>query len=178
LVTQNVDCLHRRAGSNKVIDLHGRLDRVICMDCQHIVWRSDFQVTLQARNPQSINWRAQVLPDGDARLEEDGDSLFEIPTCEKCNGTLIPDVIFYGGHVPKSRVELAYRHLEYADSVLVVGSSLRVYSGFRFIRKAKEIGLPMYAINPGIMRGSEMFDMIVDDEALAVLPTLLEQMSS
>src|SRR5689334_23651150 len=133
LVTQNVDGLHQRAGSRAVIDLHGRLDEVVCMDCGARAPRDAVQSLMAAANP---HWRASftTAPDGDADIDAAAIDGFEPPRCDRCDGLLKPDVVFFGENVPGGRVQDARDALSGADALLVVGSSLMVYSGFRFVR--------------------------------------------
>jgi NAD-dependent SIR2 family protein deacetylase len=152
LVTQNVDGLHRAAGSRNVIDLHGVLSRIRCLDCGRVSRRSEFQARLAQENP---GWRAvtrAIAPDGDARLGDADLSLFRVPDCPECGGLLKPDVVFFGEAVPAGRVRRATVALEEADALLVVGSSLMVYSGFRFARLAGELGKPVAIVNRGRTR--------------------------
>lgn len=152
LVTQNVDGLHRAAGSRNVIDLHGVLGRIRCLGCGRVSQRSAFQARLARENP---GWHAvtrAVAPDGDARLGEADISQFRVPDCRDCGGLLKPDVVFFGEAVPAGRVRQATAALEEADALLVVGSSLMVYSGFRFARLARELGKPVAIVNRGRTR--------------------------
>jgi NAD-dependent SIR2 family protein deacetylase len=149
LVTQNVDRLHQRAGSQRAIDLHGRLDRVVCLDCGERVRREDLQRVLQRRNPHFASLAAASAPDGDAYLEDVAFEDVDVPTCRTCGGMLKPDVVFFGETVPTETVDLAKQALDRAEAVLVVGSSLMVYSGYRFCRLAAEQNKPIAAISPG-----------------------------
>lgn len=173
LVTQNVDGLHQAAGQHNVVDLHGRLDRVKCLGCDWQGSRAGIQTKLRQLNPglpqQSI--RRVVLPDGDAEVEAAQPRL-EIPACSDCGGTLMPDVVFFGGSVPKQRVEKAKGGLHKADAVLVIGSSLSVFSGFRFCRLAHQLDKPLYIVNRGVTRADELATgkVTVDcDDALAAV---------
>jgi NAD-dependent SIR2 family protein deacetylase len=130
LLTQNVDRLHQAAGSTNVIDLHGRLDQVRCMGCERRMPRAAFQDELARANPSWAALEAEDAPDGDAYLETEFAS-FIVPPCCQCGGVLKPDVVFFGENVPRGRVDSAARHLARADAVLVVGSSLMVYSSAR-----------------------------------------------
>ncbi len=177
IVTQNVDRLHSLAGSHNVIDLHGRIDQVICLDCKNTISRDEYQPRLIAINPNLDEYASKVLPDGDAQIDDFDMSQIRIPECESCGGTLMPDVVFFGGTVPKERVNLAYEKLAESDCCLVIGSSLTVFSGFRFPRWANENKIPLFAINQGQMRGEELFDLIVSDESCEVLlPKLVDQL--
>jgi NAD-dependent SIR2 family protein deacetylase len=151
LVTQNVDGLHEAAGSRNVIDLHGRVDVVRCMSCAMRLPREHVQSALIALNSGS-DFAAADAPDGDADLENVDFAAFDVPTCNACGGVLKPDVVFFGESVPKDRVAQAMAALERADAMLVVGSSLMVYSGYRFARRMAEIGKPIAAINLGRTR--------------------------
>jgi len=162
LLTQNVDGLHQAAGSRNVIDLHGRIDTVRCMACEHRLPRADFQAELLRLNPGWAALDARAAPDGDADLELRDFSGFDIPTCPVCGGLLKPDVVFFGESVPRPRVDAAYSALEAADGVLVVGSSLMVYSGFRFVQRAAEHALPVAALNLGLTRADGLLSLKVE----------------
>lgn len=174
IITQNVDRLHSAAGAAGVIDLHGRLDQVICLGCGLTSKRADFQPRLVEHNPDLTAYAAKLLPDGDAQVDDYDMNQIKIPACESCGGTIMPDVVFFGGTVPKQRVDAAFKSLAEADCVLVVGSSLTVYSGFRFPRWAHQNGLPLYAINQGEMRGAELFDLILQESCEDALPTIAD----
>lgn len=152
LVTQNVDGLHARAGSVDVIDLHGCLDEVVCLDCGARRARASLQDELARRNPGWLGLDAAALPDGDADLDGLDFDGFATPSCERCGGLVKPDVVFFGENVPRARVAAAQQALAQADAMLVVGSSLMVYSGFRFARAAREAGLPLALLNRGVTR--------------------------
>lgn len=152
LVTQNVDRLHQRAGSARVLDLHGRLDQVRCLDCGDTQPRDDFQRRLAAANPGFSSGPATPRPDGDALLAADAVAGFTVPDCSRCGGILKPDVVFFGEAVPRDRVEQAREALAAADAVLAVGTSLMVWSAFRFLRAAAELGKPAAAVNLGRTR--------------------------
>jgi NAD-dependent SIR2 family protein deacetylase len=170
LVTQNVDGLHQRAGSRAVIDLHGRLDLVVCLGCGARRSRGDVQATIAAANP---GWRAaaSTAPDGDADIDASLIESFHAPRCERCGGPLKPDVVFFGENVPDARYEDARQALADADALLVAGSSLMVYSGFRFVRQAHEAGLPIAIVNRGRTRGDELAGLKIEDDVGAVLTT-------
>jgi NAD-dependent SIR2 family protein deacetylase len=172
LVTQNVDRLHQAAGSQKVIDLHGRLDVVRCLGCGATTPRETFQDELARRNPAWLALDAADAPDGDADLDHDFSS-FVVPACEACGGVLKPDVVFFGENVPRDVVASVQDHLAQADAMLVVGSSLMVYSGFRFVRMAEERGLPIAAVNLGRTRADELLTLKVEDSCETALAFLL-----
>ncbi len=162
LVTQNVDGLHTRAGHRAVIDLHGRIDQVICMDCRARSTRSDMQTRLGEANPSWIHLTADTAPDGDADLDRADFSSFRAPTCVDCGGLLKPDVVFFGENVPRERVAVTQAALAEADAMLVVGSSLMVYSGFRFARMAHERGLPLAILTRGVTRADDLSTLKLD----------------
>lgn len=169
LVTQNVDGLHSRAGSERVVDLHGRLDQVVCLDCGWGEDRPSWQGRLEAANPQ---WNQVVIawkPDGDAVLADEDTSRFDVPPCPACGGIVKPDVVFFGENVPKDRVEAAYAAVERSDGLLVIGSSLMVFSGLRFPRRAHELGKPIAIINHGRTRADELATLRLDEDCGTVL---------
>jgi NAD-dependent SIR2 family protein deacetylase len=181
LVTQNVDGLHQRAGSRRVVDLHGRLDRVECLQCGALLHRDDLQALLVAWNPRfaaavagtaaptSVRGKTrpagarapsaddtpgvdgEVRPDGDVRVAGAPEDLV-VPDCRECGGVLRPGVVFFGESVPRPRVDLCFAALDEADALLVVGSSLMVWSGYRFVRAARELGRPVALVNLGRTR--------------------------
>ena len=157
VITQNVDRLHQRAGSQRVIDLHGRLDRVQCLDCGDLQCREQLQQRLTAMNTLAITGvTASARPDGDADLPDALVEKIQIPDCTVCGGVLMPDVVFFGGTVPRPRVSTCMQAVDDADALLVVGSSLQVYSGFRFCRRAAETGKTLAIINPGVTRADDL----------------------
>ncbi len=172
LVTQNVDRLHQAAGSESVIDLHGRLDQVRCMTCGMRTPREELQDDLLHRNPAWVDFHAREAPDGDADLERVDFSTFEIPLCEYCGGILKPDVVFFGESVPRDRVESAMRAVQQADAMLVVGSSLMVYSGYRFAQAAAEAGKPIAAVNLGRTRADDLLSLKIAEPCSAALSFL------
>jgi len=151
LVTQNVDGLHRQAGQSRLLELHGSLANVVCMQCNSRLERVDYQQQLLNENPSWADMTAVMAPDGDVDLETDFSS-FRIPACGRCGGILKPDVVFFGEAVPRTRVDAVYQALEQASAVLVVGSSLMVYSGYRFVRDAITQGKPVAAVTLGRTR--------------------------
>ena len=173
VITQNVDRLHQRAGQQRVLDLHGRLDRVRCLDCGRQLERNVVQDWLQRQNPWLNEARFTPAPDGDADIELDF-SRVKIPHCPDCDGVLKPDVVFFGDAVPKADVERGYRWVEQAQALLVLGSSLMVYSSFRYVRKAHELGMPVMAINQGKTRADELFSHKADVDCVGGLEKLLD----
>ena len=175
LVTQNVDGLHQKAGSEMVIDLHGRLDTVRCLECGATISRAAVQDELVARNPRWSGLNAVKAPDGDAQLEGPFDDVV-IPECRACGGTLKPDVVFFGENVPKARVAGCYQALAGADGVLVVGSSLMVFSGYRFCLAAAEMGKKVALVNRGKTRADDMAHLKVEGDCGDVLQDLLRRL--
>ena len=173
VITQNVDRLHQRAGQQHVLDLHGRLDRVRCLECRRQFDRNVVQDLLQRQNPWLSAARFTPAPDGDADIELDF-SRVKIPHCPDCDGVLKPDVVFFGDTVPKVDVEQGYRWVEQAQALLVLGTSLMVYSSFRFVRKAYELGMPVLAINQGKTRCDELFSYKADVDCASGLAKLLD----
>lgn len=153
IITQNVDLLHEKAGANRVIDLHGRTDVVICLSCRTRISRAHMQVRLEVLNPDfTVDVEdVEIAPDADAVLEASAD--FVIPPCEVCGGMLKPDVVYFGETVPRERVTRSYAMVDEADALLVAGTSLAVQSGLRFIRHAAQQGKPVVIINRGETRG-------------------------
>jgi len=169
LVTQNVDGLHQRAGNANVVDLHGRLDTVRCMACDWRGARHDFQHALVERNPDWLHLDAADAPDGDADLEHQDFASFDVPPCPHCGGIVKPDVVFFGENVPRDRVAAAMDACRSADAMLVVGSSLMVYSGYRFAHAAAQAGKPVAAVTLGRTRADALLALKVDapcEEAL------------
>ncbi len=168
LVTQNVDGLHQRAGSRAVVDLHGRLDLVICLDCGARSSRAALQAAIADSN---AGWDAEAAtaPDGDADVEALAVESFVPPLCDACGGRLKPDVVFFGENVPSERYTQAREALACADALLVAGSSLMVYSGFRFVRLAHEAGLPIAIVNRGRTRGDEFAGLKIEADVGSTL---------
>ncbi len=172
LVTQNVDGLHQRAGSRAVIDLHGRLDVVVCLACGTRTERSSLQASIAIENPE---WLAEAVsaPDGDADIADAAIESFVAPGCTVCGGQLKPDVVFFGENVPVPRYQQARDALAEADALLVAGSSLMVYSGFRFVRLAHEAGLPIAIVNRGLTRGDDQAELKIADDVGTALTNAL-----
>ncbi len=176
LVTQNVDGLHQQAGSRQVIDLHGRLDVVECLHCGDRTSRIALQPLLEQRNPAFRRLTAAAAPDGDAGLEDTDFSQFQAPACGRCSGVLKPGVVFFGESVPRPRVNLACERLAESEALLVVGSSLMVFSGYRFCRTAAEQGKPIAAVNLGRTRADELLAVKVAVPCGQALSALTERL--
>jgi NAD-dependent SIR2 family protein deacetylase len=173
-VTQNVDGLHQRAGSQQVTELHGSLATVTCLACGHSMARAVMQQALRARNPQLSAVTGEMAPDGDARLQSFDESGLDIPGCQCCDGIVKPAVVFFGEGVPPERVQHCHDLLAGCDAVLVVGSSLMVYSGYRFIREAAQQGIPIAAINRGKTRADDLLTYKFEVDCATALATALQ----
>jgi len=161
LITQNVDTLHGRAGHRDVVELHGRIDRVRCLDCGQVVARTLVHQRLDVLNP---GWSAQdatVLPDGDVALESTEG--FVVAACDRCAGRLKPDVVFFGESVPKDVVARGFSLVDEAEALVVLGSSLQVMSGLRFVRRAAKRGIPIVIVNRGATRADDLATVKLDD---------------
>jgi len=167
LITQNVDGLHGAAGHREVVDLHGRLDSVICLDCADVSSRAELQERLVDLNPFFGADDLVVLPDGDVALEET--ATFVVANCLRCEGWLKPDVIFFGENVPAPRVQECQQLVDDAEALVVLGSSLQVYSGRRFVKQAHARGIPIVIVNRGETRADELATVKLDDGCAEVL---------
>lgn len=176
LITQNVDRLHSAAGSNRVIDLHGDLSKVRCIDCDNTEARDDYQRELKDANK---GWHAEVFrykPDGDAELADNGHNDFSVPDCKNCGGMVKPDVVMFGETVPSDRVQNATRVVDRSDALLVVGSSLMLFSGFRFARQAAALQKPIAIVNQGRTRADEIASFKVEADCAQVLSAAMEKL--
>lgn len=169
LVTQNVDGLHQAAGSERVIELHGGLARVVCLDCGTVVERTAVQSRLEADNAGFASGARAPAPDGDADAAFADLPAFVVPACALCGGVLKPDVVFFGENVPRARVDAAFAALDAADAMLVVGSSLMVWSGYRFCERAAASAKPIAAVNRGRTRADHLFALKVERSCTEVL---------
>jgi NAD-dependent SIR2 family protein deacetylase len=190
LVTQNVDRLHQKAGSRNVIDLHGQLAWVVCLGCRGQFERTQVQSWLAEQNPELTNGATEGLaigvgaslthqavvfaPDGDAEVGANAAASVRIPACPSCAGMLKPAVVFFGETVPPEKVQASYAALEAADALLVVGSSLTVFSGYRFVRRAAELGKPIVVLNSGVTRGDRFAELKLEGSCGALLSGALE----
>jgi len=177
LVTQNVDGLHHAAGSTRVVDLHGRIDAVRCLACRTPLTRAAMQQALLQANPAWRHLQAHTAPDGDAYLEGVDFSTFEVPACPACGGVLKSDVVFFGENVPRERVDTALQALARADALLVAGSSLMVYSGYRFVRAAADAGQPVALVNLGRTRADELAALKLEQPVGAALSELAHRLT-
>jgi NAD-dependent SIR2 family protein deacetylase len=178
VVTQNVDRLHREAGSRNVTELHGALAEVACLSCGLMEARGSLQARLLALNPGWDEHEVRVAPDGDAELPAERVAGFVVAPCDGCGGVLKPRVVFFGDNVPRATVEEAFAALDSARLLLVVGSSLAVYSGYRFLRRAVERGIPVAVINRGPVRGEEHAVIKLEASTGVTLAALARAMTS
>ena len=153
VITQNVDGLHQAAGAADVTELHGSLHRVVCLSCGQRTARTDLHRRLAVANPGWDAGPALINPDGDAVLTDDATESFRVVDCALCDGVLKPDVVFFGENVPRPRVQACYAMVEQASSLVVLGSSLTVMSGFRYVRHAAKVPVPVVIVNQGATRG-------------------------
>jgi NAD-dependent SIR2 family protein deacetylase len=175
IITQNVDGLHQAAGARGVIELHGGLDLVVCLACGLREPRAALDERLRAANAAFVAAVARVNPDGDAELSDDDLDDFVPVACRYCGSELVkPDVVFFGENVPRPRVEECYALVEAAASLLVLGSSLTVMSGLRFVRRAAALGIPVAIVNQGATRGDPLAELKVEAPLGPVLTALLD----
>lgn len=175
VITQNVDRLHHRAGSRRVVELHGALANVRCLSCQRLEPRTSMQRRLMIANPGHTG-TAEQAPDGDAEVSDTDD--FVVVSCLRCGGVLKPDVVFFGENVPKPIVEDAWSLFSEAEVLLVLGSSLAVFSGYRFVHRAAKQGLPVGIINLGASRGDHAASVRLQAPLGEVMPILAESLLS
>jgi NAD+-dependent protein deacetylase sirtuin 4 len=170
IITQNVDGLHQAAGSHRVVELHGALAQVVCLGCGAPEPRARVQARLVDENPDWLGRAVTPTPDGDAELAEDAVAGFRVVACLRCGGVLKPNVVFFGGAVGEPTMEAAWSLLAQAEVLLVLGSSLAVFSGYRFARRAHELGLPVAILNDGPTRADELAELRVAGRVGEVLP--------
>jgi NAD-dependent SIR2 family protein deacetylase len=176
ILTQNVDGLHQAAGARDVVELHGNLERVVCLRCGDRSSREELDRRLREANP---GWSAQALavkPDGDVELDDAHVAGFHVVACTVCRGDLKPDVVFFGESVPPHRVQESFARVETARLLLVLGSSLTVMSGRRFVLRAAKLGIPVAIVNRGPTRGDEHARLLVDAGLGDVLPRLVARL--
>lgn len=179
LITQNVDTLHDQAGSHDVIELHGRLDRVLCLDCGQRSQRDVIQQQMGAQNPYLRGVDAMQAPDGDTLLDPAFEARFQVPQCPHCAGERMkPDVVFFGENVAQPTAARAMAAAENAAGLLVVGSSLMAYSAFRLCRVVAERGKPLIAINLGKTRADNLLDLKIEGSCEALLPLLAQRLDA
>jgi NAD-dependent SIR2 family protein deacetylase len=179
VITQNVDGLHQAAGAREVVELHGGLDRTVCLNCGDVAGRAELDERLRAANPDFGPRTDEINPDGDAELPDEVLDGFVMVGCLVCGeGPLKPDVVFFGETVPRDRVEHCFELVQKAGSLLVVGSSLTVMSGYRFVLRAAKLGIPVAIVNVGPTRGDGKADVRVDAPLGVVLPALAARVAA
>jgi len=176
VLTQNVDGLHQASGSRRVLELHGALAWVRCLRCGRLEPRDALQLRLERLNPDFASARAVMAPDGDAELDAGVEETFHLADCRGCGGTLKPDVVFFGENVPRPRVARSWAMLEHADVLLVLGSSLTVRSGYRYVVAAVEARKPVALVNDGPTRGDGDATLRVHGRLGRVLPALADRL--
>jgi NAD-dependent SIR2 family protein deacetylase len=162
IITQNVDGLHQAAGAFGVTELHGSLHRVICLSCGQRTARTELERRLEAANRGWDARLATVNPDGDAVLDDEATESFQVVDCSACDGVLKPDVVFFGENVPKPRVEACFSLVSGSSALVVLGSSLTVMSGLRYVRRASSLGIPVLIVNQGTTRGDALATVTLD----------------
>jgi NAD-dependent SIR2 family protein deacetylase len=179
VITQNVDGLHQAAGAREVVELHGGLDRTVCLNCGDVAGRAELDERLRAANPDFGPRTDEINPDGDVELPDEVLDGFVMVGCLVCGeGPLKPDVVFFGETVPRDRVEHCFELVQKAGSLLVVGSSLTVMSGYRFVLRAAKLGIPVAIVNVGPTRGDGKADVRVDAPLGVVLPALAARVAA
>jgi len=179
VITQNVDLLHTKAGSREVVNLHGTYAEVICLECDQTMARAALAELLEAANPGFVECAEAVggiavAPDADAVVGDT--SAFTIIDCSNCEGMLKPNIVYFGESVPKDRVAQAYTLVDEADALLVAGSSLTVFSGYRFVRHAAARGIPIAIINRGRTRGDDLATVKIDNGCSPMLALLADEL--
>ena len=176
VVTQNVDGLHQAAGARSVIELHGNLSRVVCLDCGDVTRREQLDRRLREANSRFDARSRAINPDGDVDLPDEEVERFQTVACEACGGLLKPDVVFFGEGVPIERVRAGFAVVESARVLLVLGSSLTVLSGRRFVLRAAKHGIPVAIVNRGPTRGDDCAALMVDAPLGVVLPEVVRRL--
>ena len=163
-----------KAGSKNVVELHGSGYSVGCIaqGCDYTIPRHDFQMILDQMNPHMEDKSTMIRPDGDVELPQEYVEIFKIPPCPKCGGDMKPEIVFFGDNVPRTRIEKVVRMIIESDGVLVLGSSLTVFSGYRIVLQAKELGLPVGIINIGVTRGDPKADLKISGKCGDIIPNL------
>jgi NAD-dependent SIR2 family protein deacetylase len=178
VITQNVDGLHQKAGSAHVVELHGSLANVVCLSCGKSESRDAVQERIDLLNPGWERNAGEIAPDGDVHLAPAVTKRFQVPACLRCGGVLKPDVVFFGESVPKSRVTTAFKMLADAEALLVVGSSLTVYSGYRFVDRAIKDGQTVVVWNDGPTRADPVVRLKLSGRLGELLPRLVKDMAA
>ena len=175
LITQNVDTLHTKAGHKRVIEIHGNGYRVICLGCKFSMERHELQSILSTLNPTPVENSQVLRPDGDIELSAEYVEQFKVPTCPDCGGNLKPDIVFFGDNVPMPRIQEIVRLNCQSDGLLVLGSSLLVFSGYRIVLQTKELGLPVAIVTIGETRGDPKADLKISAKCGDIIPRLFQK---
>ena len=176
LVTQNVDCLHTKAGSLKLSELHGSLHRVVCLSCSSTTSREEVQAMIQDLNSDWEGIAQDFAPDGDVTVSQDSVSRFKMIDCPKCGGILKPDIVFFGENVAKPKVDFIAHKLAQSTALLVVGSSLQVYSAYRLILQAKSLRIPVAVVSIGPTRADKVVDLKISGKCSEVFTWLADKL--
>ena len=177
IITQNVDRLHQISGSKNVIDLHGRLDQVVCLECHQVSERQMFQKELEKLNAAIEVNKRFIRPDGDVEIDSQTLENFNVPVCQQCQGVLKPNVVFFGDVLNAQTAQASMKAIEQAEGLMVVGSSLMVFSGFRLVKRAVELGKPVVIINRGMTRADDLYSLKIKHESGVVLNQLIESLA-
>lgn len=178
IITQNVDGLHQAAGARDVVELHGSLAEVVCLECGRIESRENLQERMLEANPRWLTLTAEIAPDGDAEIPRDLTGSFHVPACLNCGGVLKPHLVFFGENVPPGRVEAAMAAVDAGELLWVVGSSLTVWSGFRFAKRAAAAGTPIVITNMGQTRGDDLATLRIDAPLGKLLSRVAEELAA
>ncbi|MFI5936563.1 NAD-dependent protein deacetylase [Actinoplanes sp. NPDC051494] len=182
IITQNVDGLHQAGGAHGVVELHGNLSRVVCLGCGVVSGRGELEDRLDAANPgfatTAENAVNAVNPDGDVELDDTALDGFTVVDCAACGGMLKPDVVYFGETVPPERVSRSFELVAAATTLLVLGSSLTVMSGRRFVLRAAKDGIRIAIVNQGVTRGEPYADLVVDAALGRILPALVDHVET
>lgn len=169
LITQNVDDLHRRAGQLQLHELHGQSNRVRCLGCGRVSSRLEFQTRLEELNADWIAEATAFNPDGDAEIDRAATASFRVPDCSECGGVMKPDVVFFGESVEKAIVERCMQEVHESDLLVVIGSSLAIWSGYRFAKAAHELGKELIIVNAGETRADELASLKIEADCVSLL---------
>jgi len=178
LITQNVDKLHEVAGQQKLVKLHGSLATVTCLTCGHQISREKIQASLERENQYFLEHSEQMVDGGEARYTVPIDETFLIPACDACGGIIKPDVVFFGDSVPEEVKQSARHSVRASRGVLLLGTTAQVYSCYRHVREADQLGLPIAAINVGKTRADDLLQIKLEQAVEKILPRLLDALSS
>lgn len=177
IVTQNVDTLHSKAGSKNVIEIHGNAYSVKCLSCTYTISRHNFQDILSTLNPSTVDHSTMIRPDGDVEMAQEYVDNFKVPDCPECGGNLKPEIIFFGDNVPQDRIKTVASLICSSDALLVLGSSLLVYSGYRIVLHCFDLRIPIAIVNIGGTRGDDKADLKISTKCGDLLPKIFQYKS-